>query len=95
MSDAPRNLTLERVNRLTQAMADLMESHAAQGRMTTRLLTQMNEHMASIDERLATLSNGVRDLASEQILLGNRIEEGLARALRANARLDEKEDAEP
>ena len=95
MSDAPRNLTLERVNRLTQALADLMESHAAQGRMTTRLLTQMNEHMASIDERLATLSNGVRDLASEQILLGNRIEEGLARALRANARLDEKEDAEP
>jgi hypothetical protein len=90
MSD-PRNLTLERVNRLTQAMADLMESHAAQGRMTTRLLTEMNDHMASIDVTLSALRQDMRDLASEQILLGNRVEEGLARALRANARIDEME----
>jgi hypothetical protein len=31
MSDKPRDPTLERVNRLTQAVADLTESHAAQG----------------------------------------------------------------
>jgi hypothetical protein len=87
-----RNLTLERVNRLTQAMVDLTESHAAQGRMTTRLLMQMDERLASIDTTLATLSKDVRALASEQILLGNRIEEAFGRALRANARLDDIED---
>jgi hypothetical protein len=81
----PRNLTLERVNRLSQAMADLMESHAAQGRMIIGLLTQVNERLASIDTAL-------RSLAREQILLGNRIEEAFARAMRANFRLDELED---
>jgi hypothetical protein len=92
VSDEPRNLTLERVNRLTQAVADLAESHAAQGRMMMRLLTQMNEHLASMDIRLNELSKAVRDLASEEILLGNRVEEAFARALRVNIRLDEKED---
>jgi hypothetical protein len=85
----PRNLTLERVNRLTQAMADLMESHAAQGRMMTRLLMQMDERLASIDTTLTVLAKDVRALASEQILLGNRIEDAFARAMRANTRLDE------
>jgi len=88
----PRNLTLERVNRLTQALADLMESHAAQGRTMTRLLTQMDERLASIDATLTALAKDVRGLASEQTLLGNRIEDAFARALRANARLDELED---
>ena len=87
MSAAPRNLTLERVNRLMQAVADLTESHAAQGRIMARLLTQMNAN-------LETLTKEVRDVAAEQILLGNRIEEALVRAMRANIRLDEKEDAE-
>jgi phage host-nuclease inhibitor protein Gam len=88
----PRNLTLERVNRLTQAMADLSESHAAQGRAVTRLLTQMNERLASIDTRLAGLAADVHALASEQILLGNRVEDAFTRALRVNTRLDEIED---
>jgi ABC-type transporter Mla subunit MlaD len=92
MSDAPHNITLERVNRLTQAVADLVESQAAQGRALTRLLTQTNEHLASIDTRLAELGSVVRTLASEQILLGNRVEEAFARALRVNVRLDEIED---
>lgn len=88
----PRNLTLERVNRLTQAVADLTESHAAQGRVLTRLLQQMDERLASIDTQLAALAKDVRALTSEQVLLGNRIEEAFARSLRANIRLDELED---
>jgi ABC-type transporter Mla subunit MlaD len=88
----PRNLTLERVNRLSQAVADLMENHAAQGRMLTRLLGRMDERLASIDTTLTALAQDVRALANEQLLLGNRIEDAFARALRANARLDEFED---
>lgn len=91
MSEA-RNITLERVNRLTQAMADLTESHAAQGRMMMRLLNQMNERLVSIDGAMIELRNGMRDLTSEQVLLGNRIEDAFARALRTNIRLDERED---
>jgi hypothetical protein len=91
MSEA-RNLSLERINRLSQAMADLTESHAAQGRMMTRLLEQMNERLASIEVTLASLTKDVRGLASEQMLLGNRIEEAFARSLRTNTRLDELDD---
>jgi hypothetical protein len=71
----PRNLTLERVNRLTQAVVDLTESHAAQGRAITRLLEQINRRLAGIEGTLVALDKSVRDLSSEQILLGNRIEE--------------------
>jgi hypothetical protein len=88
----PRNLLLERVNRLSQAIADLTESHAATGRMLARLLLQMNDRLSSIDQMLIQLTKDVRALASEQILLGNRIEDAFARALRANARVDEIED---
>jgi hypothetical protein len=34
----------------------------------------------------------VRELASEHILLGNRVESAFSRALRTNIRLDEIED---
>jgi hypothetical protein len=74
---------LERVNRLTQAVADLVESQAAQNRSIIRLLAQMNEHlalidirMASLDIRLAELGSDIRAMASEQILLGNRLTKG-------------------
>ena len=73
-------------------MADLSESHAAQGRMTTRLLMQINERLAIIETALNTLATTVRELAGEQTLLGNRIEEALARSLRTNVRLDEFKD---
>lgn len=86
MSEA-RNITL------AQAIADMIESHAAHGRMLMRLLNQMNERLVSIDAAMIELRNGVRDLTSEQVLLGNRIEEAFARALRANIRLDEREDS--
>ena len=92
MADEARVIiTLERVNRLTQAMADLTESHAAQGRMMAPALEQINKSLSAIDARLcnvditmAAIAKDVRNLASEQILLGNRIEDAFARALRAN-----------
>lgn len=87
------DLTLERVNRLTQAVADLMESHAAQGRNVTRMLTGMGEQLDRMEVRLGALTAEVRALASEQVLLGNRVENAFSRALRANIRLDEIEDA--
>jgi hypothetical protein len=67
MSDQPRDLTLERIKRLTDAVADLMESHAAQGRHVNRSLERM-------ETQLTALTAEVRHLASEQVLLGNRVE---------------------
>ncbi len=92
MSDQPRDLTLERVNRLTQAVADLMEAHASQGRTFIRMLAGVGEQLDRIESRLNVLTTEVRALASEQVLLGNRVENAFSRALRVNIRLDEIED---
>jgi ABC-type transporter Mla subunit MlaD len=62
MSD-PRNLTLEQINRLTEAVANLMESHAAQGRAITRLLEQISTRLAAIEGTLVALDKSVRDLS--------------------------------
>lgn len=88
----PHDITLERVKRLSEAMADLMESHASQGRLMMKQLTRMDERLTGIEANLASLAKDVRELASEQALLGNRVENAFARALRANIRLDEIED---
>jgi hypothetical protein len=92
MSDKPRDITLERVNRLTQAVADLGENQTAQGRMLLRMLGQMNEHLSAISGQLTSLAGTMREMASEQILLGDRVETAFSRALRTNIRLDEIED---
>lgn len=85
MSDKPRDLTLERINRLSTAVADLMESHTSQGRMVLKMLTQISDHLEGVEK-------AVRELASEQVLLGNRVENAFSRTLRTNIRLDEIED---
>lgn len=87
MSDEarPRDLTLKRVNRLTQTVADLGESQTTQGRMMLRMLEQ-------ISDRLAAIEKAVREVASEQALLGTRVENAFSRALRTNIRLDAIED---
>jgi hypothetical protein len=92
MSDKPRDLTLERVNRLTQAVADLTESHAAQGRQFLSMMGRLLEHLERIEDQIVTVSKDIRELASEQVLLGNRVENAFSRALRTNIRLDEMED---
>jgi hypothetical protein len=92
MSDKPRDLTLERVNRLTVALADLSESHAAQGRQFLRMMQQILDSQARIEAQMLTMGKDVRELASEQVLLGNRVENAFSRALRANIRLDDMEN---
>lgn len=92
MSDQPRDLNIERLNRLSQSVADLMESHAAQGRMINRTLVAIVDRLERIDGNLQVVAKEVRGLASEQILLGNRVEEAFSRAVRTNLRLDEVED---
>lgn len=96
MSDQPRDLTLERVNRLSQAVADLMEGQATQNRNMIRLLGQMSQQLDRIEANQAALTNEVREVAkevrevaSEQILLANRVENALAQAFRTNLRVDE------
>lgn len=91
MSDKPRDLTLERIKRLTEAVADLMESHAAQGRMTLRILDDIRREMGGVRQELTDVRAALRDVASEQVLLGNRVENAFSKALRANIRLDDME----
>jgi hypothetical protein len=55
MSDKPRDLTLEQVNRLTQAVADLTESHAAQGASILRILEHIRGHLETGATDIATL----------------------------------------
>lgn len=95
MSDTPRDLNLERLNRLAQAVGDLMESHATQGRMMNRMLDVIGDKLDRIDGSLLALTKEVRSMASEQILLGNRVEEAFSRAFRTNLRLDDIEDRSP
>ncbi len=85
MSGSPSDLNRERLNRLTEAVADLTESHAAQGRNIIRILEQIQGQMAA-------LTKEVHALASEQVLLGNRVENAFSRALRTNIRLYDIED---
>lgn len=64
MSDkSVADLTLERVSRLTDAVADLMESHTAQGRNVGRLLELQGQQLGRIEASLSTLSSDVRGLA--------------------------------
>jgi hypothetical protein len=95
MSDQPRDLNLERPNRLAQAAGDLMESHATQGRMMNRMLDVIGDKLDRIDGRLQALAKELRGMASEQVLLGNRVGEAFSRAFRTNLRLDDIEDRSP
>lgn len=94
----PTSIVLERLARLTTAVADMMEAHAAQSRGVNRLLDSMGRQLARMEEQQATtiqeirvLTAEMRNLASEQVLLGNRVEEAFSRALRTDIRLDEME----
>ncbi len=82
MGDLPRDLTLERINRPSQAIGDLMESHAAQGRAVIQSVERINSRLDRIETRLERVENSLqqvcadlRSVASEQILLGNRVED--------------------
>jgi hypothetical protein len=96
VSDQPRDLVLERVNRLTVAVADLTESHVVKGRqligMIQRLEDQLDRMEARMEAQMSAMSKSARALASEQAVLGNRVDEAFSRALRTHLRLDQIED---
>lgn len=92
MNDKPGDLTLERVNRLTQAVADLMDSHASQGQAIIRILEAHGDQLARIEGHISVPVKDVRGLAAAQALLGNRVENAFSRALRANIRIGDMED---
>ena len=100
MSDAPINLLLERVNRLTRDMADMREGHNQLFRILTPAVENLRGEVEnvrvgvtrSVDglrEEVAGLRREVGSLASEQALLANRVEEAFSRAVRAEIRLDD------
>ena len=72
MSDKTRDITLGRINRLTQTVADMGENNTAQGRMLLRMLSQINDQLVGVRAELTEVKNAVRELASEQVLLGKR-----------------------
>jgi hypothetical protein len=92
MTDKPRDLTLKRVNRLSTAVADLMESQTSHNGMVLGILKRLDDRLDAIDAKFGAVSRDIRGLASEQVLLGNRVESAFTRALRTNIRLDEIED---
>ena len=70
-----------------------MESHAAQGQAILRILEAHGDQLTRIEAHLGVLTKDVRGLAREQAILGNRVENAFSRALRANIRFDQIEDA--
>jgi hypothetical protein len=82
MSDKPpRDLTLEGVNRLTVALADLSESHAVQGRQFIAAMQRLSDRLDRIEAQVGCLVKDVHALASKQALLGNRFENAFLRGL--------------
>ncbi len=92
MSDHPVDINRERLNRLSTAVADLTEASNQQGRDILWSIAAMTERFDKNNDRLVTLEHAVRGLATDQLLLGNRVEEGFSRPLRLNVRMDEAED---
>ena len=68
-----------------------MASNDVQLRAIARLLASMNERIDKMDGRLSGIESAVLDIRSEQLFLDNRVENTLARAMRANIRIDETE----
>ena len=62
MSDQPRDLTLEQINRLSQAVADMMESNNEMGRTLLRVLEFQGNKLERIEGQLQSLTKEVRDL---------------------------------
>jgi hypothetical protein len=83
---------LERLNRLGEALADLIASRAAQDRAMRHLLERIEGRQGSIDRKLEALDKSVYVLASEQARLGNRIDDFSRGLLALNIRLDGIED---
>jgi hypothetical protein len=69
MSDAPRDLTLERVDRLTQSLLDLKQGQDTQWRHNNRMLEMIVERLRRIETNILRVEKAIKMLTSEQALL--------------------------
>lgn len=88
----PTDLILERVNRLSDSVASMMEGQSLQNRALLRVMEGLREDIAALQVETTGLRREVRLMGSELVLLSNRVEGAVSRALRVDIRLDEAED---
>lgn len=88
----PTDLILERVNRLSESVASMMEGQSLQNRALLRVMEGLREDIAALQVETTGLRREVRLMGSELVLLSNRVEGAVSRALRVDIRLDEAED---
>jgi hypothetical protein len=91
MSDEapPVSLPLERLKRLGEAVADMMEAHTTMGRQIIAAMDRVERRLGAVEARVGGLEREVQALGAEQALLSNRVESAISRALRVNLRLDD------
>jgi chromosome segregation ATPase len=87
--------TRARVTRLSRDFADQADSHSAQLRGIQSTLEELQNEIAAMRGDITGLTNAFKSLKSEQVLLGNRVENALSASRRTNIRLDEFEDHPP
>lgn len=88
----PTDLILERLNRLSESVASMMEGQSLQNRALLRVMEGLREDIAALQVETTGLRREVRLMGSELVLLSNRVEGAVSRALRVDIRLDEAED---
>lgn len=88
----PTDLILERMSRLSDSVASMMEGQSLQNRALLRVMEGLREDIAALQVETTGLRREVRLMGSELVLLSNRVEGAVSRALRVDIRLDEAED---
>jgi hypothetical protein len=95
MADEPTSLLLEGVNRLTEAIADLMEAHAQQSGSLLKAINGLEQPLVRIENGLGRVERDIHAVSAGQASLGVAVESSaLARALRGNIWAGER-DAPP
>src|SRR3954471_5261985 len=94
MSDAgvPRDILAERIRRLSEAVADMGESRVSIDRLHLRQVEEVSQRLDRMEGQLDRIEATVREIRSDQVLMENRIENAVSRALRAHLRMDDVED---
>jgi len=59
MSENPRDLTLERINRLTVAVAGLSESYTAQGRQLLAMVQRVIHRLERIEAQIMAIRTDI------------------------------------
>lgn len=95
MSDRIRDLTLERLHRMTAAMTEMSESHASQGRLFLSMMQRITEHLERLEASQVRIERQLGELGSEVVLSANRVENAFARSLKLENRMNEMEERLP